>query len=60
MYLRSGNDGDYLICINPTATEQIFAYSMKDAQIIFENDTALISESEIKLSPANFAILKLN
>ena len=60
VYLRSGNDGNYLICINPTATEQSFAYSLKDAQIVFENDTAILSKSEIKLSPTSFAILKLN
>ena len=60
VYLRSGNDGDYLICINPTATEQTFAYALKDAQIIFENDTAILSESEIKLSPISFAILKIS
>ena len=60
LYLRSGNDGKYLICINPTAVEQSFTYPLAGAKVIYENDRAAIAESGIQLSPASFAILKLS
>ena len=60
VYLRSGNDGKYLICINPTAVEQSFAYPLAGAKVIYENDRATIAESGIQLSPASFAFLKLS
>ena len=60
VYLRSGDDGKYLICINPTAVEQSFEYSLAGATVIYENDRAAVTESGIQLSPASFAILKLS
>ena len=60
VYLRSGNDGKYLICINPTAVEQSFAYPLAGAKVIYENDRVAVTESGIQLSPASFAILKLS
>ena len=59
VFRRSGEDGSYLICINPTDREQSFDYPMTGAQVILENASAQVTETEIRLAPVSFAILKL-
>ena len=60
VYQRSGDDGKYLICINPTAAEQSFAYPLVEASVIYENGHAAVTENGIQLPPASFVILKLS
>ena len=59
VYRRSGNDGSYLICINPTDREQDFTYPMGDAQVVMENSSVRINPHGIHLAPVSFAIIKL-
>ena len=59
VYKRSGTDGEYLICINPTDKKQDFAYNLENAEIVMQNDNAAISHSEIVLMPVSYGILKL-
>jgi len=58
VYRRSGSDGSYLICINPTDREQAFDYPMAGSQIVLENSTTRLTENRICLMPVSFAILK--
>ena len=59
IYKRTGTDGSYLICINPTDRPEEFAYSLNNAEIVFENNKAVILDNIIKLEPVSFAIIKL-
>lgn len=59
IYRRSGNDGSYLICINPTDREQTFDWELAGAQILMENNNAQVSDHTIRLAPVSYAILKI-
>lgn len=59
VYKRMGADGEYLICINPTDKKQDFAYDLKGAAVVMQNDSSKISDDEIILMPTSYAILKL-
>ena len=59
IYKRSGEDGEYLICINPTDKIQEFQYDLKDAKLVMQNDNAVISDRKIILMPVSYAIIKL-
>ena len=59
VYKRTGTDGEYLICINPTDKKQDFAYDFENAEIIMQNDNAVVSDDEIVLMPVSYAILKV-
>lgn len=59
IYRRSGNDGSYLICINPTDREQTFDWELAGAQILMENNAAQVSDHTIRLAPVSYAILKI-
>ena len=59
IYKRTGDDGEYLVCINPTDKKQDFAYEFKKPVIIMQNDEVKITENEIVLMPVSYAILKL-
>ena len=60
VYRRSGTDGNYLICINPTAWEQTFDYDFSGAEVILQNDQATIAPNRITLPPISYTILKIN
>ena len=59
VYRRSGKDGSYLVCINPTDRVQEFSCPMPDARVIMENSTAQIRPDGIFLPPVSYAIIKL-
>jgi maltose alpha-D-glucosyltransferase/alpha-amylase len=59
IYRRSGSDGSYLICINPTDREQEFSYPIQNAQVIMENNRVLLDVNGIRLAPVSYAIIKL-
>jgi maltose alpha-D-glucosyltransferase/alpha-amylase len=59
IYRRSGSDGSYLICINPTDREQTFDWELAGAQILMENSAAQVSDKAIRLAPVSYAILKI-
>ena len=59
VYRRSGSDGSYLVCINPTDRTQEFSYPMGEARILMENDAVRISDDGISLPPVSYAIIKL-
>ena len=58
IFRRSGCDGSYLVCINPTDQTQRFAWDLDGAQVVLENKTAQVTAGEIRLEPVSFAILK--
>ena len=60
IYKRTGTDGEYLVCINPTDKKQDFAYNLKGAEVVMQNDNAVITDDEIVLMPISYVILKLN
>ena len=60
IYKRTGTDGEYLVCINPTDKKQDFAYDLKNAEVIMQNDNAIITDDEIVLAPISYVIVKLN
>lgn len=59
IYSRTGTDGRYLICINPTDREQTFDYGFSGAEVVKENDRAVIEKDRIYLAPVSYAILKM-
>ena len=59
VYRRSGNDGSYLICINPTDREQEFSYPVQNAQVVMENNSVQLDVNGIRLAPVSYAIIKL-
>ena len=59
IYRRSGSDGNYLICINPTDREQSFSWDLTGAKCLMENGTAKVTDTGICLEPVSYAILKL-
>jgi maltose alpha-D-glucosyltransferase/alpha-amylase len=59
VYRRSGNDGSYLICVNPTDREQNFSYPIQNATVIMENSNAHLHADGIRLAPVSYAIIKL-
>ena len=59
VYKRSGTDGEYIICINPTDKKQDFEYDFAGAEIVMQNDDAVLADNEIVLKPISYAILKL-
>lgn len=58
VYQRSGADGVYLICINPTDCEQSFAFDLRDGKTVVNAGTQ-ISDMGIRMNPISYAILKL-
>ena len=59
VYRRSGNDGSYLICINPTDREQSFAYPIATGEILMENGHIQLQQDGLRMSPISYAIIKL-
>lgn len=59
VYRRSGKDGSYLICVNPTDREQCFSWDLEGTEIVMENASAAVTGETITLPPVSFAILKL-
>ncbi len=59
IFRRSGDDGSYLVCINPTDREQSFSCDLEGAQVALENGKARIDAQGICLAPVSYAILKL-
>ena len=59
VFSRTGSDGKYLICINPTDREQTFDYDFTGAKVVMENDKAMIGPDCIRLAPVSYAILKM-
>lgn len=59
VYRRTGSDGSYLVCINPTGTVQEFSYPLQGTQTLYENTNAVVTDDRIILQPVSFAILKL-
>ena len=60
VYRRSGTDGSYLICINPTAQQQTFPCRAEGAVKIMENAPVIADARGISLPPVSFAIFKEN
>lgn len=58
VYRRKGNDGSYVICINPTDREQSFVCDLEGASVVMENKPAVFGKEGIRLTPISFAILK--
>ena len=59
IFRRSGEDGSYLVCINPTDRAQSFAWDLEGAQVVLENAACKVTPGEICLEPVSFAILKM-
>ena len=59
VYRRSGNDGSYLICINPTDREQSFTYPISSGEILMENGHIQLNKDGLLMSPISYAIIKL-
>ena len=58
VYRRSGADGSYLICINPTDQQQTFECDLQGAVSVMENAPVTVDAQGICLPPVSFAILK--
>ncbi len=59
IYKRTGEDGEYLVCINPTDKEQSFSYSFGEWETVMQNANAEISARGIALSPVSYVIIRL-
>ncbi len=59
IYRRSGGDGSYLICINPTSREQTYACSLGAAEIAADNGGVQLTQRGLSLAPFGYAIMKL-
>jgi len=57
VYQRTGKDGTYVICINPTDRPQEFACDLNSAKVVMENDKIAIEETKFTLSPISYAII---
>ena len=59
VYKRKGDDGEYLVCINPTNKAQEFEYRLDGARAVMKNGNVLLTDERIGLPPISYAIIKL-
>ena len=59
VYKRKGEDGEYLVAINPTGVAREFAYYLCGAKIIMQNGGVTLTDDKIELPPITYAIVKL-